>query len=100
MSSVPKEGRSNIIRHHFCNENIRPSRPSFRPGRGFRPGPGPGLAKFPTWQVSMCVCAADNKLLCVQVNICVCVCASKNISVGNVGILCTIKKRMTSGGNK
>ena len=33
VSSVPKEGRNNVIRHRFCNENICPSRPSFRPGR-------------------------------------------------------------------
>ena len=39
VPSVPKEGRNDVIRHCFCNENIclsyqsRPSCPSFRPGR-------------------------------------------------------------------
>ena len=32
VSFVPKEGRNNVIRHRFCNENIHPSCPSFRPG--------------------------------------------------------------------
>ena len=32
VSSVPKEGRNNTIRHGFRYENIHPSCPSFRPG--------------------------------------------------------------------
>ena len=36
-SSVPKEGRNDVVRHRFCNENICPSCPSFRPGRTIPP---------------------------------------------------------------
>ena len=32
VSSVPEEGRNDIIRHCFCNETILPSRQSFQPG--------------------------------------------------------------------